>query len=85
MRPEYNSSSIENIDVIEAEDAGTPPRPEQLNLDRGYDVCPLRMRPVGRGIETILPHCGYRKLPRTQDVWMLSRLRRLCEVDQPFA
>ena len=41
--------TLDNINVIEAEDEEAPPKPERPILDRGYDSEPLRRRPANQG------------------------------------
>lgn len=77
--------TLDNIDVIEAEDADCPPHPQRLILDRGYDSDPLRGRLAGRGIEMICPHRKNRKRARTQDGRKLRRYRRRWKVERTFA
>ncbi len=77
--------TLDNIDVIEAEDADGPPHPERLILDRGYDSDPLRERLAGRGIEMICPHRKNRKRPKTQDGRPLRRYKRRWKVERTFA
>lgn len=77
--------TLDNIDVIEAEDADAPPQPERLILDRGYDSDPLRERLAGRGIEMICPHRKNRVKPKTQDGRKLRRYKRRWKVERTFA
>ena len=77
--------TLDNIDVIEAEEADGPPRPERLVLDKGYDSDPLRRRLAERGIEMICPHRRNRKRPKTQDGRPLRRYKRRWKVERTFA
>jgi transposase len=77
--------TLNNIDVIEAEDAEAPPQPERLILDKGYDSDPLRERLAGRGIEMICPHRKNRVKPKTQDGRSLRRSKRRWKVERTFA
>ena len=77
--------TLEDIDVIEAEDADGPPHPERLILDRGYDSDPLRVRLAERGIEMICPHRKNRRRARTQDGRKLRRYKRRWKVERTFA
>jgi transposase len=78
-------ATLDNIDVIKAEDADAPPQPERLILDRGYDSDPLRERLAGRDIEMICPHRKNRKKPKTQDGRKLRRYKRRWKVERTFA
>ena len=78
-------TTLDNIEVTEAEQDGTPPQPERLILDRGYDSDPLRERLAARGIEMICPHRKNRVKPRTQDGRKLRRYRRRWKVERTFA
>jgi transposase len=78
-------ATLDNIDVIEADEADPPPQPERLILDRGYDSDPLRGRLAGRGIEMICPHRKNRVRPRTQDGRPLRRYKRRWKVERTFA
>jgi transposase len=77
--------TLDNIDVIEAEDEDAPPHPKRLILDRGYDSDPLRERLAGRGIEMICPHRRNRKRAKTQDGRKLRRYKRRWKVERTFA
>ena len=72
--------TLDNIDVIEAEDEAAPPHPKRLILDRGYDSDPLQRRLAGRGIEMICLHRKNRVRPRTQDGRQLRRHKRRWKV-----
>ena len=77
--------TLDNIDVVGAEDADSPPHPERLILDRGYDSDPLRRRLADRGIEMICPHRKNRRRPKTQDGRKLRRYKRRWRVERTFA
>lgn len=77
--------TLDEIDVIEAEDEESPPKPRRLILDRGYDSDPLRERLALRGIEMICPHRKNRRKPKTQDGRKLRRYKRRWKVERTFA
>ena len=77
--------TLDNIDVIEAEAENTPPHPERLILDRGYDSDPMRRRLTVRGIEMICPHHRNRRRARRKDGRKLRPCRRRWKVDRTFA